>query len=52
MLIESCYCELTSTVESIFIQHVPYPTGAGKATNSIGTVLFTTSIRSATLIDI
>ena len=52
MLMVFCYCELTSAVESICTQQVPYPTAAGKATNSIGTGLFTTSIRSATLISI
>ena len=50
--IVSCYCELTSAVKSISIQQVPYPTAAGKTTNSIGTVLLTASICSTTLIDI
>ena len=45
-------CKLTSAVEIIFIQQVPCPTAAGKATNSIGTDLFTASIDGVTLIDI
>ena len=44
--------ELTSAVESVSIQMVSYSTAAGKATNSIGTDLFTASIDSVTLIDI
>ena len=52
MLIVSFYCELTSAVESVSIQQVPYPTAAGKTTNSIGTVLLTASICSTTLIKI
>ena len=45
-------CKLTSAVEIISIQQVPCPTAAGKATNSIGTDLFTASIDSITLIDV
>ena len=45
-------CQLTSAVEFIFIQQVPYSTAAGKATNGIGTDLFTTSICSVALIDV
>ena len=44
--------EHTSAVESVSIQVVSYSTAAGKATNSIGTDLFTTSIGSVTLIDV
>ena len=44
--------ELTSAVESVSIQLVSYSTAADKATNSIGTDLFTASIDSVTLIDI
>ena len=46
------FCGLTSTIESIFIQVVSYSTAAGKATDSIGTDLFTASIGGVTLIDI
>ena len=42
----------TSAIKAISIQQVPYPTAAGKATNSIGTDLFTSSIGSVTLIEI
>ena len=44
--------EHTSAVESVSIQVVSYSTAAGKATNSIGTDLFTASIGSVTLIDV
>ena len=44
--------EHTSAVQSISIQLVPYSTAAGKATNSIGTDLFTASIGSVTLIHV
>ena len=45
-------CKLTGAVEFISIQQIPYSTAADKATNSIGTDLFTTSIDSVTLIDV
>ena len=44
--------EHTSAVQSISIQQVPYCAAADKATNSIGTDLFTASIGSVTLIDV
>ena len=44
--------EHTGAVQSISIQLVPYSTAAGKATNSIGTDLFTSSICGVALIDV
>ena len=44
--------EHTGAVQSISIQQVPCPTAAGKATNGIGTDLFTASIDTVTLIDV
>ena len=44
--------EHTSAVQFISIQQIPCPAAAGKATNSIGTDLFTASIGSVTLIDV
>ena len=44
--------EHTSAVQCISIQQIPCPAAAGKATNSIGTDLFTASIGSVTLIDV
>ena len=44
--------EHTSAVEFASIQLVSYSTAAGKATNSIGTDLFTASIGSVALIDV
>ena len=46
------FVEHTGAVQSVSIQLVPYITAADKATNSIGTDLFTTSIDSITLIDV
>ena len=46
------FSELTSTIESISIQVVSYSTAAEKATDSIGTDLFTASIGIVTLIDV
>ena len=43
---------LTGAVKSVSIQVVPYRTAAGKATDGIGTDLFTTPIDSVTLIDV
>ena len=43
---------LTSAVESVFIQLVSCSTAAVKATDSIGTDLFTASIGSAAFIDV
>ena len=44
--------EHTGAVQSISIQQISYNTAADKATNSIGTDLFTASIDSVTLIDV
>ena len=51
-ILHQVFSELTSTIESIFIQVISYSTAAGEATNSIGTDLFTTSIGVVTLIDV
>ena len=51
-LLNQVFSELTSTIESIFIQMVSYSTAAGEATDSVGTNLFTTSIGNITLIDV